>query len=319
MDIAGNDRIEGEWAILTDQGKLELLDRDTSVTKVSVHDPSENGSVTFGLHPRIIAASGSNGVSIFDFRTPRKASIDWNVSGVSSLLAVDWNLIAAASMEGVSLIDLRFASTSSSLFEYRFSATPLSLVKHQMDEFTTLIVSCPTTSEVVFFSFNKFEYVPPLRPFDAKLKDYITLEAEFLTGFAIRNENAILQFEGGTVASIELKRNSEPCRFFFPSLRREEREVSRDYFRFEPEFGDLRGVSEHKVAWESAFPEISEVPPSGFLKEAPEIGEMEEPPENEFLIEAQGALDMENVAEIEEALGLFWKNHLEIARRMMME
>jgi hypothetical protein len=319
LDVSVSDQIEGEWCFLTDSGKIEILDRDSNSTSLSLDDPCDNGAITFTLHPRIIATSGLEGVSFFDLRSPKKAGVGWTIPGCSALIAVDWHHVAAASLEGISLIDLRFPHVPSSVFEYHFTGEPLSLIKCQMRDFTTLITGSPSSSEVVFFPFTRFDYVAPMRPFDAVLKDFITTEAEFLTGFAVPDHNAILQFEGGAVTEIELVEGAAPRKFFFPCLTRAEKEGPRDYFHFKLEFDDLPGGVEKAVAWQTAFPEMSEEPPAGLLKKVPEMEEQEEPPENEFLIEADGAMDVEDPEEIEMALSLFWKNHLEIARRSVLE
>lgn len=317
-DGAPNNMMEGESVFATNEGGVFLFDQARLVSRIGeiFDEEFDETAVSFGFHPRVVAASCREYVRIYDCRLkdPCGACIECNIEKVSSIIPIDSNQIAVASMNGLYMIDMRFPSQIASYFEYFFTAPPMSLLKRPLGDFTCIVAQCPQSSEVVFFPFSRYEYVAPMRPFDAVVQEYTTEEQEYLTGLAVPEDFAFLQFERGGVVLLELREDAPPCKHYFSSITREEMEAPRDIFEFNPKFDNIRG-SNHKPSpnWELMLPDITEPPPSSMLYEPPEPEEIEDPDTPGYLIEVEDAMELAE-EDVPTALALFWKNHLNIAR-----
>ena len=321
-DGAPNNMMEGESIFATNEGGVFLYDRERLVSRIGeiFDEEFDETAVSFGFHPRVVAASCREYVRIYDCRLkdPCGACIECNIERVSSILTVDSNQITVASMNGLYMIDMRFPSQVASYFEYFFTGPPMSLAKRPLGDFTCIVAQCPRSSEVVFFPFSRYEYVAPLRPFDAVVQEYTTEEQEYLTGLAAPEDLAFLQFERGGVVLLELRDDLPPCKHYFATLSREEKEVPKDVFKFEPQFETLR-TNDDKPSpnWELMFHDLTEPPPSSMLYDPPDVEEAEDPGTPGYLIEVKDAMEDLGEEDVPTALGLFWKNHLSIARSSM--
>lgn len=311
-----NNMMEGESIFVTNHGQVFLFDKERLVATVSDEmDETEynEAAVSFAFHPRIAVASFSESLHVFDFRTDRD-SMRCEIPGVSSIMSIDANQIAGASNKGVYLIDMRFPTQIGTYFEYFFTAPPMSLTKQVIGDFTCVIAHSPKSSEAVFFPFTRFEFGAPIRPFDAAFQEYQTLEKEYMTGIATNDNVAFLQFEKGGVVGLEMTRDLPPCRHFFTSLIREETEVPKDMFDFRPSFERITTRDDKPSPnWNTLFPQMTDHPPSELLKNPPEVEEPEDSGTTGYLMEVEGALELDN-EDVPTALTMFWKNHLGIIR-----
>ena len=313
-----NSLMEGESIFVTNDGEIFLYDQDRLVSRTGeiLDEEYNEASVSFGLHPRVVAGSSKEYVRIYDFRLkdPCGGNIVCAIPNVSSIMPVDSNQMAVASMSGLNLIDMRFPTQSGFHFEYMFTAPPMSLQKKTIDNYSCIVAQCPKSSEVVFFPFSRYEFVAPIRPFDIAVQEYTTEEQEYLTGIAVPDDLVYLQFERGSVIVLELSRDCPPCKHYFSSVMRGQTETPKDIFEFKPKFEKLNMEdSKPKPNWGLLFPEMSEHPPSCMLYDPPEAEEVEDPGSSGYLCQVDGALDLDE-DDVPVALSLFWKNHLNIAR-----
>jgi hypothetical protein len=90
----------------------------------------------------------------------------------------------------------------------------------KLDKFDCVIAHSGLSSEVVWFPFNSHRFVSPVRPFDVLFEDYITSEAEELTGVAVDGSMVYVQFETGAVVGLEIAKDEPACRHFIASVQR---------------------------------------------------------------------------------------------------
>ncbi|OHS92707.1 hypothetical protein TRFO_40964 [Tritrichomonas foetus] len=337
--------INGESLTISSFGELRLYSQDKVLFQLDIPENEEyfNSSIEFGCHPRVVTASFKDRVQIFDLRlsNPNLSQIYCQIPEVASILPIDNHQIAVGSMNGLDLIDLRFPTKSSTKFDYSFSSNPMSLFKRKFSDFDCVVAQCCESSETIFFPFNNLEFSAPLRPFDTILKPYDTLENEYLTGVAILNDTAIIQFESGSVVGIEMSNEVPPCRHFFSTIMREEDGKHRDAFKFQPHFSklpqnDLLSLNDSQnlldsqnlsqssqnmsqiqnIKWDVAFPEVTTRPPSEMMYPSPEPENAEDNDITGYLIEEADALEFSE-KEIPEALSLFWQSHITIARNTL--
>lgn len=313
---AVNDFMIGESVMLSPDGKVVIYDVDV-VTYCSEPEDGffSQSSICFACHPRVLAASGNENIQIIDARCdPNQSQIKCPVIGATSLMSLDINQIAAVSQLGCYLVDTRFPSEPVNHFRYEFDSKPSSISFVNIDDFSVIVSGACESSEVVFFPYSDTTYCAPLRPFDAILQSFYSVEPEFLTGISIESNVTFLQYESDSLIGINLDIDEQPCKHFISTMTRYEDETPRDDFIFDPCFAKLpsTGNDDQNVTWMNAFPEIKNPPPDSFLYPSPDPPQ-EEDVGNGYLIELEGALDFEN-ADIEQALPLFWNNHLKAAR-----
>jgi hypothetical protein len=316
-DACSNDFLYGESLFLSTNGVLSLFGDDVLIRDFGIPgaEPFENGAVAFAGHPRIAAASSPDEVRIFDIREddPADQSVKAEVAGVSAILSIDVNQIAVCSHDGLALIDLRFPSRLSSEMGYHFSGAPISLDHRHFGDFSCVIAHSSESSEVVFFPFNQVAYAAPVRPFDTTLLEYCTADREFLTGVAITDDTAFLQFETGTIVRIELLLGQPPARQFLSSFHRIETEGPQDAFTFNPTFSPLPPDNPDPihVHWNSLF-SPNDLPPSSLLT-CPPPAAIDDAGAPGYLIDVDDALDIAE-EDVPMALQFFWKNHIDRAR-----
>jgi hypothetical protein len=158
--------------------------------------------------------------------------------------------------------------------------------------------------------------VSPVRPFDVLLEDYITAEAEELTGVAVNGSMVYVQFEAGAVIGFNISKDEPACHHFIASVQRGENEVPRDLFEFKPTFAKLpSGTRESApVNWEAVMPGVAEPPPASLLYKLPEI-EIGDAGTPGCFCDLDEAFEFRD-GDVAEALSLFWRNHLAIAKTM---
>ena len=311
--------IDGESIMVSSNGVVYLYGKDSQMQshEISIEEEFECSSIEFACHPRVVLASFKNNVDILDLRVsnPLHQVIECSLQNITSLLPINLNQVAAGSLSGIELIDLRFPTKSLSKFDYFFSSPPMSLFKRKFGDFDCIIAQCSESSEVIFFPYTESEFAAPLRPFDSVVQPFDTQESDFLTGIATIDNTAIVQFETGAVIGIELTQDEPPCRHFFSSIIRDEDKVLRETFKFQPRFENLPRIDSDipDIHWNKIFPEISTPPPMGMLYEQPEVEKPEDPGSSGYLIEIEGTMELQG-PDIQTALSLFWQNHLDVAK-----
>jgi hypothetical protein len=93
--------------------------------------------------------------------------------------------------------------------------------------------------------------------------------------------------------------------------------VPRDLFELRPAFEKLCSDTREQVAinWDAIMADVTELPPASLLYKPPEV-EIADAGTPGYFCELEGALEfpLEDAAD---ALPLFWRNHLEMARTML--
>ena len=313
IDAKTSSFIPGETVSISPTGTVYIYDKDRLVKTIPIdRDPSNCSSICFANHPRIVVASTSNDLVIYDLRIPDPLTQAILRSNISEIISYDRNSICCFDPGTLSIIDLRFPLSPRDQFQHDFNSPVVSSCIKHIDGFTCVVAHCAASSEVLYFPITEGAYAAPISPFEALSRPFLENDLEFLTGVALPDDRAILQFENGTVIGLELDKHLPPCSHLFSSLYRAEVSFPNDHFYLKPEFQNLPPPVPSE--WTGAFDEIKENPPVK-LFDPPPAEEFEDIGDG-YLSEHPEAFEMDDET-LDQALPLLWQNHMKHAKALL--